>query len=102
MQNTKVKTIFVSFETLKKPKNVDVFVPAWSLGAKMWQNEVVGHLKAEPGQRISLPHSSYYYETKRKATGKLLILDTLNPLASTSPKTSQASSPPSSAPQPLS
>lgn len=52
MQHAKVKTILVSFETLRKPKNVDRIVPAWSLEGREWQSEVLGLLKkAEPGQR---------------------------------------------------
>lgn len=42
--------MFVSFETLRKPKIVDVFVPAWSLEKRKWQSEIVGKLEDEPSQ----------------------------------------------------
>lgn len=51
MQHAKVKAVFVSFETLRKPKDADIFVPAWKMEGRRWQSEVLGHLKAEPGQR---------------------------------------------------
>lgn len=50
-----MKTVFVSFETLRKPKGVDVFVPAWSMEAREWRAAVVGALKGEGGRRMSLP-----------------------------------------------
>lgn len=55
-----MKSILVSFETLKKPKNVDVFVPAWSLGEKKWQSEVMSHLRSDSSQRLSIIPMSFY------------------------------------------
>ncbi|KAK4550520.1 hypothetical protein LTR36_000099 [Oleoguttula mirabilis] len=57
-----VQIVFVSFETLRKPRDVDTFIPAWSQSLQAWQKEVASALKAQPGQR------------------KLLIFDSLNPL----------------------
>ncbi|CAK4032636.1 Elongator complex 5 [Lecanosticta acicola] len=62
---SKVKVIFVSFETLRKPRDADVFIDAWKQSLQAWQKEVINHVKNEPTQR------------------KLLIFDSLNFLAAT-------------------
>ncbi|KAF2478829.1 Elongator complex protein 5 [Neohortaea acidophila] len=59
----KVQTIFVSLETLRPSRHVDVFIRAWGKTPAEWRKEVVDALKAEPTQR------------------KLLIIDCLNSLA---------------------
>lgn len=66
VQASKTRTIFVSFETLKAPRNVDSFVAAWNQSLQSWQSEVLCHLKADLSQR------------------KLLIIDSLNSLATES------------------
>ncbi|GAB1725819.1 hypothetical protein NU195Hw_g2544t1 [Hortaea werneckii] len=60
-----VQTIFVSFETLRKPRDVDSFICAWNQPGPSWQKEVANTIRSQPTQR------------------KLLILDTLNPLSTT-------------------
>ncbi|KAH0164771.1 hypothetical protein KCU67_g4997, partial [Aureobasidium melanogenum] len=62
----KTEVIFVSFETLKKPKDVGVFVKAWESGVQQAQKEV-GALIAKATQAQQR---------------KLLIIDNLNTLAS--------------------
>ncbi|KAK4506193.1 hypothetical protein PRZ48_004158 [Zasmidium cellare] len=62
---SKVRVIFVSFETLRKPQGVDVFVEAWKQSLQAWQKEVVDCLKVDQSQK------------------KLLIFDGLNTLAAT-------------------
>ncbi|KAK0892000.1 hypothetical protein LTS16_023348 [Friedmanniomyces endolithicus] len=62
-----VHVVFVSFETLRKPRDADVFISAWNLTLPAWQKEVADALKEQQGQ-ISL-----------------LIFDTLNPLSATHP-----------------
>ncbi|KAG9663595.1 hypothetical protein KCU95_g5703, partial [Aureobasidium melanogenum] len=62
----KTEVIFVSFETLKKPKDVSVFVKAWESGVQQAQKEV-GALIAKATQAQQR---------------KLLIIDNLNTLAS--------------------
>ena len=51
-QASKAQIIFVSFETLRKPRDVDVFIPAWSQDLPDWQKEVTNHLKSEPTQSM--------------------------------------------------
>ncbi|KAK5137041.1 hypothetical protein LTR08_001050 [Meristemomyces frigidus] len=63
-----VQVIFVAFETLRRPRGVDAFVPAWKLPLQSWQNEVTAALKA----RSAGPKS-------------LILIDTLNPLSATEP-----------------
>ncbi|GIZ46100.1 hypothetical protein CKM354_000923900 [Cercospora kikuchii] len=60
---SKVQVIFVSFETLRRPRLADAFVKAWSQSVQAWQKEVVTHLKNEPAQK------------------KLLVFDSLNQLS---------------------
>ncbi|KAK4631575.1 Elongator complex protein 5 [Fulvia fulva] len=62
---SKVQVIFVSFETLRKPRGADVFIEAWKQKLSAWQRDVVQCLKNEPSQK------------------NFLIVDTLNPLSST-------------------
>lgn len=62
---SKIKVIFVSFETLRRPRTADVFIEAWRQSLQSWQTEVVNHLRAEATQK------------------KLLVFDTLNPLSAT-------------------
>ena len=49
-QAAKVKVIFLSFETLQRPQNVDIFIPAWSQSLQTWQREVATHTKPAPNQ----------------------------------------------------
>ncbi|CAD0112980.1 unnamed protein product, partial [Aureobasidium uvarum] len=64
------EVIFVSFESLKKPKDVGVFVKAWENGVQQVQKEVSALIaKATQTQQ-------------RKLYGMLLIIDNLNTLAS--------------------
>jgi elongator complex protein 5 len=54
----KTEVIFVSFETLKKPKDVGIFVKAWETGVQQAQKEV-GALIAkatQTQQRDSFDH----------------------------------------------
>ena len=51
-QAAKVKVIFLSFETLQRPQNVDVFIPAWNQSLQTWQREVATHTKPVPNQRM--------------------------------------------------
>ncbi|KAK5676730.1 hypothetical protein LTS10_010493 [Elasticomyces elasticus] len=60
-----VNIVFVSFETLRRPKHADIIVPAWKLSLQAWQKEVTEALKGRQGQR------------------NLLVIDTLNPLCAT-------------------
>ncbi|KAI5368048.1 Putative elongator complex protein [Septoria linicola] len=60
----KVQVIFVSFQTLRKPRGVDVFIPGWKQNLHSWQKEVVNHFRTEASQK------------------KLLIFDSLNTLSS--------------------
>ncbi|KAK1026207.1 hypothetical protein LTS16_022536 [Friedmanniomyces endolithicus] len=62
-----VHVVFVSFETLRKPRDADIFISAWYLTLPAWQKEVADALKGRQGQTT------------------LLILDTLNPLSATHP-----------------
>ena len=52
-QAAKVKVIFVSFETLQRPQNVDVFIPAWNQSLQTWQRQVATHTKPVPNQSTS-------------------------------------------------
>ncbi|KAM3423271.1 hypothetical protein BST61_g712 [Cercospora zeina] len=60
---SKVQVVFVSFETLRKPRDANVFVQAWSQSLQAWQKEVIAHLKTEPTQK------------------KMLVFDSLNQLS---------------------
>ena len=76
----------MSFETLKKPKDVGVFVKAWESGVQQAQKEV-GALIAkatQTQQRKSLLAMSFRMCSIAKTVlaGKLLIIDNLNTLAS--------------------
>ncbi|KAI0007375.1 histone acetylation protein 2 [Xylariaceae sp. FL0662B] len=68
----KSKTIFVSFSTLRKPADVDVFVKARGKAPEALRAEITSHYP--PG------NSGNNHKT-------LLLIDTLNPLASTAPST---------------
>ncbi|TKA68760.1 hypothetical protein B0A55_07410 [Friedmanniomyces simplex] len=60
-----VHVVFVSFETLRKPRDADTFISACKLNLQAWQKEVIEALKGRQGQR------------------SLLVFDTLNPLCAT-------------------
>ncbi|KAF2207003.1 hypothetical protein CERZMDRAFT_51977 [Cercospora zeae-maydis SCOH1-5] len=60
---SKIKVIFVSFETLRKPRHADVFIEVWSPSLRAWQKEVINHLQTETTQK------------------KLLVFDSLNELS---------------------
>ncbi|KAK0861250.1 hypothetical protein LTR02_017130 [Friedmanniomyces endolithicus] len=45
-----VHVVFVSFETLRKPRDADVFISAWNLTLPAWQKEVADALKEQQGQ----------------------------------------------------
>ncbi|KAI1765929.1 histone acetylation protein 2 [Hypoxylon sp. FL1150] len=66
----KSKVIFVSFATLRKPADVDVFVKAWGKSPEALLSEIVSH---------------YPSGTAGHAHKVLLVLDELNPIASRSP-----------------
>ncbi|TKA38954.1 hypothetical protein B0A54_10003 [Friedmanniomyces endolithicus] len=58
---------FVSFETLRKPRDADVFISAWNVTLLAWQKQVSDAMKGQQGQTT------------------LLVFDTLNPLSATHP-----------------
>ncbi|KAK1813352.1 hypothetical protein LTR12_012276 [Friedmanniomyces endolithicus] len=47
-----VHVVFVSFETLRKPRDADIFISAWYLTLPAWQKEVADALKGRQGQTI--------------------------------------------------
>ncbi|KAK1055729.1 hypothetical protein LTR74_015440 [Friedmanniomyces endolithicus] len=47
-----VHAIFVSFETLRKPRDADVFISAWNLTLLAWQKEVADALKGRQSPTI--------------------------------------------------
>lgn len=49
-QSAKVKVIFLSFETIRSPPNVDLFIPAWQQSLSAWQREVTQQTKPVPNQ----------------------------------------------------
>jgi len=53
-----VQVIFVSFETLEKPDNVDVFISAWRQSLQAWQKEVASHARIAVGQSEIVVHFS--------------------------------------------
>lgn len=78
----KTTTIFVSFETVKKPRNVDVFIAAWDPEGPAWEKEVMSSLKTDATQRTHMV--KIYTDTAlMHTTGKLIIFDGLNALAAT-------------------
>ncbi|KAF2717962.1 hypothetical protein K431DRAFT_288106 [Polychaeton citri CBS 116435] len=76
----KVKTVFVSFETLGQLQNVDVYIQTWKYqSVAAWQKEVAFHTRPPPPSTTMLA-------TPANAQKTLLILDSLNSLpASTTP-----------------
>lgn len=60
LQASKVQVIFVSFETLRKPRGVDVFVEAWKQSLQAWQKAVVGCLKGDQSQSKSRKRRKRY------------------------------------------
>ncbi|KAK0932786.1 hypothetical protein LTR29_015638 [Friedmanniomyces endolithicus] len=62
-----VHVVFVSFETLRKPRDADVFISAWNVTLLAWQKQVSDAMKGQQGQTT------------------LLVFDTLNPLSATHP-----------------
>ncbi|KAL7625123.1 hypothetical protein AAE478_004337 [Parahypoxylon ruwenzoriense] len=67
---SKTKAIFVSFGTLKRPADVDVFIKAWGKSLEALRSEITSH--------YPLGITGHSHKT-------LLVLDTLNPLASSAP-----------------
>ena len=56
IQASKVQTILVSFETLRKPRDVDFFIAASDLPEESWRAEVANDLKtAQTQSEFSLP-----------------------------------------------
>ncbi|KAK0930900.1 hypothetical protein LTR29_016613 [Friedmanniomyces endolithicus] len=47
-----IHVVFVSFETLRKPRDADVFISAWNLTQPAWQKEVADALKGQQGRTI--------------------------------------------------
>ncbi|KAH6626386.1 Elongator complex protein 5 [Chaetomium sp. MPI-SDFR-AT-0129] len=72
----RTKIVFVSFATVKKPAIADIFIRARGLSLKSLAAEIVSH--------VSPPRPSSAKETTA-AQKSLIILDTLNPPASTHP-----------------
>ncbi|GAB7350294.1 hypothetical protein MBLNU459_g0931t1 [Dothideomycetes sp. NU459] len=62
---SKTKVIFVSFETLRKPHDVHVFIPGWAEPFAAVQKQIAAHTATSPAQR------------------KIVIFDNLNSLCST-------------------
>ncbi|KAM0714081.1 hypothetical protein Q7P37_011045 [Cladosporium fusiforme] len=98
----KVKVVFLSFETLQQPQNVDTFIPAWNKTPQIWQREVAEQTKPTPNQSTQIlfnhPKRPIQKKDPKNVTkahpketntpspkGNLLILDVLNPLATTQP-----------------
>lgn len=50
MQTVNVRVVFISFETLRPPSDVDHFLKAWGQKPQAWQKEVNDVLKAAPAQ----------------------------------------------------
>ena len=48
-QAVNVQVIFIAFETLRRPQNVDAFIQAWKLSLPEWQKEVAEALKMRTG-----------------------------------------------------
>ncbi|KAI0600521.1 histone acetylation protein 2 [Biscogniauxia sp. FL1348] len=67
---SKSKVIFVSFATLRKPVDADVFVKAWGKAPEALHAEITSHY---PSGTAGHQHKT------------LIILDVLNPLCATSP-----------------
>ncbi|KAI9698005.1 MAG: hypothetical protein M1836_004358 [Candelina mexicana] len=61
----KIQTLYISFQTLHSPKDVDIFIKAWSLDPPAIQKQISSHVSP----------------TKRT----LLLLDTLHPLLTALP-----------------
>jgi elongator complex protein 5 len=68
LQAAKTEVIFVSFETLRKPKDVGVFVKAWETGVQQAQKEV-GALIAKATQTQQRKSSSSHIEGQQKLIG---------------------------------
>ncbi|KAK4893261.1 hypothetical protein LTR27_008384 [Elasticomyces elasticus] len=73
-----VNIVFVAFETLRRPKHVDIIVPAWKSSLQAWQKEITEALKGRQGQ--SKPTARIYEGPLSDEAGNLLVIDTLNPL----------------------
>ncbi|KAL1881956.1 hypothetical protein Daus18300_001010 [Diaporthe australafricana] len=72
------KVIFISFATIKRPGNADVFVRARDKPLQKLRAEITSHYPAPPpSARIASSPSSQR---------TLLIIDTLNPLSTTHPR----------------
>jgi len=56
---SKVETIFVSFETLQKPSNVEVFVPAWKEPFAIVQSAIASNLNNKSGSQRRPKRSRY-------------------------------------------
>lgn len=82
-----MKVIFLSFETLQRPQNVDTFITAWNQSPRTWQREVATHTKPVPNQSTYHHHNIPFTRvtTNTQRPGNLLLIDTLNPLAATQP-----------------
>lgn len=95
MQAAKIKTLFVSFETLRAPPGIDIFIPTWKDGLEEsdWQRDLASHTKPPQTQRTPAPRSQnspYVYSDSHIdiiLAGTLIILDSLTPLCSHSPTT---------------
>ncbi|KAF1990187.1 hypothetical protein K402DRAFT_451744 [Aulographum hederae CBS 113979] len=64
---SKTRVVFISFETVRRWKDVDVFIQAWGKDVDALEKEI--HAAVE----------------QQRSSRTLLIIDTLNPLATTSP-----------------
>ena len=61
LQIVGVHVVFVSFETLRKPRDVDTFIQAWSQSLQVWQRDVGAALRGQTGQ------SMYTYSIRKNS-----------------------------------
>lgn len=97
-QISKTKVVFISFQTLKKPRNVDVFVRAHSKSVEALRAEIASHV---PAPAIGANGSSKFcldlkfrpcsflpfLAISKIVIEALIIFDTLHTLCSTVPET---------------
>ncbi|KAI9718875.1 MAG: hypothetical protein M1812_003759 [Candelaria pacifica] len=93
----KVQTLYVSFQTLRPPKDVDVFIKAWSLDTTALQKNISSHLSPTKSKLLHLAPFKLIFAPLNPSgssspfltnnTETLLILDTLHPLCASLPTT---------------
>lgn len=56
-QAAKNEVIFVSFETLRRPRNVNVFIPAWKENFTAVQKQIAGHVGGKTSTQRKAMHT---------------------------------------------